>query len=263
MEPEDAVGAGEAGVMLEDGAGDERFAQARRRRHGAPDEPVAHRDDRVALEVVIRDRREEEEGVDRARDLGVRLLDPLDEGRREALGRKGGEALRDGRAEPERRVEVREDERPPVGVREDLLEEVANLEDLREEPEDLAEPPVLLPGPGAVEDVVEEEVLHHRGGHPVDLATGLVDDDGPESTDFGVDGDRHGGTPVAAAGEYQAETTMSEEVDFIICNNCETPCYQFELDRKGNVASAFCTLCGNDDAKEFRLPEVEDIEDQG
>ena len=56
---------------------------------------------------------------------------------------------------------------------------------------------------------------------------------------------------------------MSEEVDFIICNNCETPCYQFELDRKGNVASAFCTLCGNDDAKEFRLPEVEDIEDQG
>jgi hypothetical protein len=28
-----------------------------------------------------------------------------------------------------------------------------------------------------------------------------VDDDGPEGTDFGVNGDRHGGTPVAAAGE--------------------------------------------------------------
>ena len=56
---------------------------------------------------------------------------------------------------------------------------------------------------------------------------------------------------------------MSEEVEFIICNNCETPCYSFELDRKGNVANAFCTLCGADEAKDFRLPEVEDIEDQG
>jgi len=68
---------------------------------------------------------------------------------------------------------------------------------------------------------------------------------------------------VAAAGEYQAEKTMSEEVDFIICNNCETPCYSFELDRKGNVQTAFCTLCGADEPKDFRLPEAEDLEDQG
>ncbi len=56
---------------------------------------------------------------------------------------------------------------------------------------------------------------------------------------------------------------MSEEVEFIICNNCETPCYAFELDRKGNIQNAFCNLCGADEPKDFRLPEVEDIEDQG
>ncbi len=56
---------------------------------------------------------------------------------------------------------------------------------------------------------------------------------------------------------------MSEEVEFIICSNCETPCYSFELDRKGNVANAFCPLCGADEAKDFRLPDVEDVEDQG
>ena len=56
---------------------------------------------------------------------------------------------------------------------------------------------------------------------------------------------------------------MSEEVEFIICSNCETPCYSFELDQKGNVANGFCALCGADEAKDFRLPDVEDVEDQG
>jgi hypothetical protein len=56
---------------------------------------------------------------------------------------------------------------------------------------------------------------------------------------------------------------MSEDVDFIICRNCETPCYSFELDRKGNVAVAYCTLCGADEPKDFRLPEAEDLEDDG
>jgi hypothetical protein len=52
-----------------------------------------------------------------------------------------------------------------------------------------------------MQDVVEEKILHHRRSHPVDLPAGLVDDDGPETTYFGMDGDRHGGTPVAAAAE--------------------------------------------------------------
>lgn len=54
---------------------------------------------------------------------------------------------------------------------------------------------------------------------------------------------------------------MSEGPDYVVCNNCETPCYMFELDRKGEIASAFCQLCGSDDPKEFRPPEVEDLDE--
>ena len=129
------------------------------------------------------------------------LLEPLHEGRRELLGVEVGEALDDRGRQPKGRSEVVEDMPPAVRVGEDLLEQVLHLEDLRKEPEDLLEPAVLLARPGAMQDVVEEKILHHARGHPVDLPTGLVDDDGPETTDFGMDGDRHGGTPVAAAGE--------------------------------------------------------------
>ena len=51
---------------------------------------------------------------------------------------------------------------------------------------------------------------------------------------------------------------MSEEVDFVTCANCETPCYQFELDMRGSLTSAFCAACGNDDPTEFRLPDEEE-----
>ncbi len=51
---------------------------------------------------------------------------------------------------------------------------------------------------------------------------------------------------------------MKGEVDFVVCKNCETPCYSFEVDRKGNISSAFCQLCGNDDLVEFRLPDAEE-----
>ncbi|MCC6131954.1 MAG: hypothetical protein IT186_18690 [Acidobacteria bacterium] len=51
---------------------------------------------------------------------------------------------------------------------------------------------------------------------------------------------------------------MAGDYDFIVCKNCETPCYMFDLDRKGNIQSAFCTLCGNDDVTEFRLPDADE-----
>ncbi len=50
---------------------------------------------------------------------------------------------------------------------------------------------------------------------------------------------------------------MKGEVDYIICNNCETPCYVFDVDRRGSITSAYCQACGNDDPAEFRLPEDE------
>ncbi len=50
-----------------------------------------------------------------------------------------------------------------------------------------------------------------------------------------------------------------EEVDYLVCNNCETPCYVFELDVKGKFATAFCQMCGNDDAETFTIPDIDEI----
>ena len=55
---------------------------------------------------------------------------------------------------------------------------------------------------------------------------------------------------------------MSDEVDFVICGNCETPCYAFETDENGKVTDALCPVCGNDEAKDFTVPE-EDEEEEG
>jgi hypothetical protein len=53
---------------------------------------------------------------------------------------------------------------------------------------------------------------------------------------------------------------MEEEVEYLTCKNCETPCYVFDLDAKGNVAAAMCTMCGNDDPQEFRKADEENEE---
>jgi hypothetical protein len=54
---------------------------------------------------------------------------------------------------------------------------------------------------------------------------------------------------------------MSEEVEFLVCLNCDTPCYSFEYEERKGIVSAFCSVCGNDEAKEFRLPTDDEIEE--
>jgi hypothetical protein len=54
---------------------------------------------------------------------------------------------------------------------------------------------------------------------------------------------------------------MSEEVEFVVCLNCDTPSYSFEHEEKKGIKSAYCNVCGNDDPKEFRLPTDDEIED--
>ena len=51
-----------------------------------------------------------------------------------------------------------------------------------------------------------------------------------------------------------------DEVDYLICKNCETPCYVFDMDDRGKLQNVFCQACGNDDAKEFLIPDAEDVE---
>lgn len=42
--------------------------------------------------------------------------------------------------------------------------------------------------------------------------------------------------------------------EFIVCLNCETPCYVFEWE-EGEVAEALCQICGNDEADQFATEE--------
>ncbi len=52
-------------------------------------------------------------------------------------------------------------------------------------------------------------------------------------------------------------TAGPEEVEFLVCNECETPCYMFEMDKKGGIVSAYCGSCGSDKPEDFRVPEYE------
>jgi hypothetical protein len=42
--------------------------------------------------------------------------------------------------------------------------------------------------------------------------------------------------------------------DYVICLDCETPCYVFEWE-DGKITEALCAACGNDDIDQFALPE--------
>ncbi len=44
------------------------------------------------------------------------------------------------------------------------------------------------------------------------------------------------------------------EPDYLICLDCETPCYVFEWEG-GKLQEIVCAVCGNDDPEQFALPE--------
>lgn len=47
--------------------------------------------------------------------------------------------------------------------------------------------------------------------------------------------------------------------DYLVCLNCESPCYVFEW-KDGVIKEAVCATCGNDDADEFISPdELEEL----
>ena len=51
-----------------------------------------------------------------------------------------------------------------------------------------------------------------------------------------------------------------EEIEFVECETCGTPCYLFEVDENYKLMEATCTTCGNDEAGKFRIPGMEGIE---
>ena len=49
-----------------------------------------------------------------------------------------------------------------------------------------------------------------------------------------------------------------DEPDYVVCLDCETPCYVFEW-RGDKLAEIVCAVCGNDNPDQFATPE--DLED--
>ena len=50
------------------------------------------------------------------------------------------------------------------------------------------------------------------------------------------------------------------EVDYLICNQCSTPCYVFDMDGS-RIVDATCLVCGNDAISQFTLGEDAGSED--
>ncbi len=46
----------------------------------------------------------------------------------------------------------------------------------------------------------------------------------------------------------------SNEPDFLLCMECESPCYTFEW-KDGKLESILCTACANEDLTLFATPE--------
>ena len=52
------------------------------------------------------------------------------------------------------------------------------------------------------------------------------------------------------------------EPEYLICLNCETPCYTFEF-VNGKVTEATCLACGADEVEEFMTEEEFDALESG
>ena len=51
--------------------------------------------------------------------------------------------------------------------------------------------------------------------------------------------------------------------DFVVCVECESPCYVFEWSG-GTITEAVCEVCGNDDPDQFATPDdFEALMDEG
>ena len=172
--------------MLEEGAGEERLALAGAGRHRGDHHAVAHHHLGVALEEVVGHRVELEE----LQPAGVgdpgRSADPLDQGGGELTGRQLVEAAHE--AEGDAVLGLQLVEQPPArlgALPQHGGEQVLRFEHLGAGlPQHLRKEVVLVARLVAVEDVVEEEGLHHGGDHPIDLPPRPVDQDAPQAPDF-------------------------------------------------------------------------------
>ena len=50
------------------------------------------------------------------------------------------------------------------------------------------------------------------------------------------------------------------EIDFLVCEQCGTPCYIFEMEA-GEIREAQCLVCGSDDPEMFSIGDERGGED--
>ncbi len=188
---EERLVAGERRVMGEERAREERLALARLGRHRGDHHAVADHDQRVALEEVVGERRQLERAA--AERLGVGGARPLDQAGGELRRRQVRQARQEVRGDGVLALELGEQLAARRRARQHVGEQVLAVQHLDAGlPHHGAEQVVLVARLLAVEDVVEEELLHHRRRHPVDLPPGPVHQDAPQACDFGIDVDAHG-----------------------------------------------------------------------
>jgi len=58
-----------------------------------------------------------------------------------------------------------------------------------------------------------------------------------------------------------ASETDDREIDYLICKNCNSPCYVFEVEM-GRVTEAQCLVCGNEETSMFELGEEVGSDDE-
>ena len=52
-----------------------------------------------------------------------------------------------------------------------------------------------------------------------------------------------------------------QEIDYLMCGQCGTPCYVFELEGS-RILEAMCLVCGNDEVGMFNLGEEAGADDK-
>jgi hypothetical protein len=69
--------------------------------------------------------------------------------------------------------------------------------------------------------------------------------------EFGGDAVLTDRTPPAPRGDH--------EIPYLICKDCGTPCYIFEVEQ-GEVREALCVTCGNETVAQFIVGDWDDVE---
>ena len=57
------------------------------------------------------------------------------------------------------------------------------------------------------------------------------------------------------------DSREDREIDYLMCSQCGTPCYVFEMDGS-RVVDATCLVCGNDETRLFNLGEEAGADDE-